>query len=252
MQKFRVNVVRIPRIYYPLDITLHTDLQLTPNAANHVATVLRMRVGDSLLIFNNKNCEYKASIRSITKREVVVVINEQQVNDRESPLAIHLIQAVARGEKMDWIIQKASELGAHSITPIITRRSGVKLTDKRWQKRLQHWQAVAISAAEQCGRNRLLNIQPVIDFNVLLEQPLTGNKFILAPMATQSLSTDVPLIAKSVQLLIGPEGGFSEQELQLATEHSFKAIKLGPRILRTETAAIAIIAICQAYFGDLR
>ncbi len=243
--------MRTTRIYVLEALSENTPFSLTGNAANHVANVLRLRIGDDIVLFNGNGGEYAANILEITKRQVTVQVLTQSKDDRESPLQIHLIQAVARGEKMDWIIQKATELGVHKITPLLTERSGVKLSPDRWEKRHQHWQAVAISACEQCGRNRLPEIAQIINYPSLLEQPQPGTSLILAPDALQPLTVNMPLNSPQINLFIGPEGGFSEQELQQAEIHGLTAVKLGPRVLRTETAAITSVSIIQALFGDL-
>lgn len=251
MQEFRFVLMSAPRIYYSETLQVNTEISLTGNAANHVAKVLRMQLGDDLRIFNGDGYEYAAKIIAINKRDVKVNIETTIENNKESPLQIHLQQAVARAEKMDWIVQKSTELGVASITPIITERSGVKLSADRWDKRLEHWRAIAISACEQCGRNRIPEINPVVTFSYLLEQAQGGQCFILAPNAPTRLTTHLISTNASIQLLIGPEGGFSPLELQKAEQRGYCALSLGPRILRAETAPIVAVSVLQAYFGDL-
>lgn len=240
-----------PRIYYSETLQINTEISLTDNAANHVAKVLRRQVGDELRIFNGDGCEYLAKIMAINKRDVAVKIETLIENNQESPVQIHLQQAVARAEKMDWVVQKATELGVATITPLITERSGVKLSAERWEKRLEHWRAIAISACEQCGRNRLPEIKPILTLTDLFEQRPIGRSFILAPTAISQLTDNLILTDPNIQVLIGPEGGFSPIEQKNAEERGYCALRLGPRILRTETAPIVALTVLQAYFGDL-
>lgn len=241
----------LPRIYHPEQLADQSDVLLTANAANHVAKVLRMQPGEALIIFNGDGYDYAATIATINKREVRIIIDAAMKNNNDSPLQIHLLQAVARAEKMDWVVQKATELGVTSITPIITERCGVKLSDDRWEKRVQHWQAVSISACEQCGRNQLPQIHSAIHLPALLAQERSGALFILSPEAATPLTAHPELAKASIHILVGPEGGFSEQECKQAKERGYQPLKLGPRILRTETAPIVALSLFQGYFGDL-
>lgn len=240
--------MRIPRIYHPAPLAVAQTIELTAEAANHVARVLRMPVAAKLILFNGDGQQYAGTISVIGKRNVQVKVHAAEHKSLESPLTIHLAQAVARAEKMDWILQKATELGVSSITPLITERSGVKLDAERWQKRQHHWEAVIVSACEQCGRNRLPSVIQPQEFTTFIMQSHTGTKLILAPDAATPLPSAVS--EQTVTILIGPEGGFSEHELQQAQQAGFSATQCGPRILRTETAAIATIAILQTIFGD--
>jgi 16S rRNA (uracil1498-N3)-methyltransferase len=244
--------MRLTRIYIEDTIHANNTVLIVGNAANHIANVLRLRVGDELILFHN-NTESRAAIVTINKREVVVETSIVENVNRESRFAIHLIQAIARGEKMDWIIQKATELGVHTITPIITERCGVKLSSERWQKREQHWHSVAISACEQSGRNQLPVINSVIKFTDAVVNASNAYKILFTPEAEQSLhsiSTNVKS-ENGIAFLVGPEGGLSEIELQQAKHHQFQLFRFGSRILRTETAAIAGAAVLQSCFGDL-
>ncbi|MBX9705445.1 MAG: 16S rRNA (uracil(1498)-N(3))-methyltransferase [Gammaproteobacteria bacterium] len=240
--------MRIPRIYHPAPLAVAQTVELTAEAANHVARVLRMPVAAELLLFNGDGQQYASTITAISKRNVQVKIHAAEYKPVASPLQIHLAQAVARAEKMDWILQKATELGVSSITPLITERSGVKLDAERWQKRQQHWEAVIISACEQCGRNQLPSVTQPQEFTAFVAQPRSGTKLILAPEATTPLPSAV--IEQAVTIVIGPEGGFSDLELTQAQQAGFSATQFGPRILRTETAAIAAVAVLQMIFGD--
>lgn len=248
--------MRIPRIYQATKFSAGITVSLTADAANHVARVLRLTVGSELRLFNGEGGEYAAKIVEINKKQVLVQIGEYFAVNTESPLKIHLGQAISRGEKMDFVMQKAVELGVTSITPIITERCGVKLSEERWNKRVQHWRAVAVSACEQCGRDKLPIIAEPILLADWLKQANTGVQLVLDPDAGQTLRTIFPIgagnntLIKDVTLLIGPEGGLSEMEIELAKQNNFTSLNLGPRILRTETAGIAAIAALQSWLGD--
>lgn|SRR5579883_58214 len=224
-------------------------LQLTDSAAHHLATVLRAKIGDSVTIFNGEGGEYQSVIKEITKKKVIVETQQFLTIDRESPLDIYLAQGISRGEKMDYTIQKAVELGVKKIFPIITERCNVKLDEERRDKRLLHWTSVIISACEQSGRNHVPEILLPQKFENFLKTADADWKFILAPQASKKLS-EFPIKKNSrVILLIGPEGGFSDNEIKIATD--FHALNLGPRILRTETAGLTALSALQFYAGDL-
>ena len=238
----------IPRIYQnsPLDKTV----QLTTLAMQHVVTVLRLTTGAPVILFNGDNYEYHGELELLDKRNVRVNIQKKIFVDRESPLKIHLAQGIARGEKMDFIIQKAVELGVDEITPIFTVRCNVKLDQDRLLKRLAHWQQVAISAAEQCGRNTITLIHRPCDFSHFIAHCVGEYKFILSHRAEKNLNDSAPGVTQCT-LVVGPEGGFDPQELQQAQQHTFTPLLLGPRILRTETAALVAVSLLQGRFGDL-
>jgi 16S rRNA (uracil1498-N3)-methyltransferase len=244
--------MRVSRVYQAIKLSPNTLVTLTANAVNYLSRVLRLSQGDELRVFNEMDGEFAASIKEINKHQVIVQLNEPLNVDNESPLKIHLGQAIARGEKMDWVIQKATELGVAQITPLITERCGVKLSEERWHKRLQHWQAVAISACEQCGRHKIPIINEprvLVDWLKKVEGEI---KLILDPYAKQKIKEKIKdQVAQSIVLLIGPEGGLSEAEVNSAKENNFDAIFLGPRILRTETAGIAALAAIQCLLGDI-
>lgn len=243
------------RIYAPLSLQPDTQVSLSGEQARYVGKVLRLRPGDNVIVFDGKSGEYAASICSISKANVVLNITQHLDIDVESPLHIHLLQCVSRGERMDFVVQKATELGVQRITPVLSQFSVVKLDRNRAEKRQQHWEKVASSACEQCGRNSL----PQIDFPVALAkwfgdnldtQATAGSRLLLSPGASEKLSSvELPVAAAIV--LIGPEGGFSEAEYAQAVAAGFHNISFGPRILRTETAAIAAVTALQSLFGDL-
>ncbi len=252
----------IPRIYQPVSLTPDTRVQLDETASHHLMRVLRVALHETVILFNgelwqHQQGEFECRIIQFDKKKVTVDIVRFIAREVEAPVRLHLAQAIARGEKMDWILQKAVELGVTQITPLITARCNVRLDDKREEKRLTHWQAVIVSACEQSGRNQL----PVIAAPVLLEkwllQPneVVGTyRFVLSPHQQHQHQQQRPATLPSqalITLLIGPEGGLSETEVNAAVQHGFIPLTLGPRILRTETAAIAAIAIFQSWYGDM-
>lgn len=244
------------RFYHPEAITAGQMIELSSENKHHAARVLRLRNGDAITLFNGRGGEYSARIDSIRKDNIAVLVDSYRDIDRESPLHIELAQAICVNEKMDWIIQKSVELGVSSIQPVSTARSIVHLSDERSGKRLQHWQKIVISACEQCGRNLVPQIYPLITLPEWLSRKKMHRTpqdilIMLSATAAQSLK-DLPEPAADakVALVIGPEGGFTEEE-ELAIGHSgFVPLHLGSRILRTESAALAAIAAMQALWGD--
>lgn len=240
------------RIYQPTTFVINQNCRLDEKASHHIARVLRMYVGDKLTVFNGEGGEYNAVITKIDKKGVDVQIIDFLLRDAESPLDIYLAQGIARGEKMDFIVQKAVELGVKKIIPIITERCNVRLNQEREDKRLQHWQSVIISACEQSGRNILPTILPPMTLMEWLPQITADVNFVLAPAAPDKLPELTFSKHKSVAILIGPEGGLSVEEIELAKQHGFLGLNLGPRILRTETAPLAAITIFQCLYGDMQ
>ena len=244
------------RFYHPEEITTGQTIALSAENKHHAARVLRLRKGDPVTLFNGRGGEFCARIDSIRKDSITVLVDSYQDTNRESPLHIELAQAICVNEKMDWIIQKSVELGVSSIQPVSTARSIVHLSDGRSGKRLQHWQKIVISACEQCGRNQVPQIYPLITLPEWLSRKKMHRTpqdilIMLSATAAQSLK-DLPEPAADakVALVIGPEGGFTEEE-ELAIGHSgFVPLHLGSRILRTESAALAAIAAMQALWGD--
>jgi len=237
------------RIYQPVPLALGA-WRLDEKASHHLARVLRAAIGEEITLFNGEGGEYRAVIRAISKKQVDVELLQFSSRTVESPVHLILAQGIARGEKMDFVIQKAVELGVSEIYPIITERCNVRLDKEREQKRLEHWRAVVISACEQCGRNQL----PILHAPMLLPawlQALRAElKFILLPQVERKLKAH-STTAKQIALLIGPEGGLSEQEITAAQAADFIALNLGPRVLRTETAALTALAVLQFQFGDI-
>lgn len=222
---------------------------LDDEAANHVGRVLRMSSGAELILFNGDGYNYPAVISSSDKKRVTVTVAAAQPNPVESPLRIHLGQGISRGDRMDFAIQKAVELGVTEITPLFTERCGVKLEGDRLAKRNEQWQKIAISACEQSGRSIVPVVHPAISLTQWLAQQTKELKLTLHPRADDTIKTLQP--ATQVRLVIGPEGGFSDQEMALTAEAGFTGIQLGPRVLRTETAALTAISALQLQFGDL-
>lgn len=240
----------VSRIYQAVTLSEQTTLRLDENATHHLSRVLRVKKGDYLIIFNGKGGEYKTIITDIDKKAVTVDILSHYPREAESPIDLHLAQGIARGEKMDFIIQKAVELGVSKITPIITERCNVRLMPEREEKRTKHWQSIAISACEQCGRNQIPIIFSPVFLNEWLAQVKADHCFVLSPHVEAKLPVTLSQDT-SIVLLIGPEGGLSDLEVTTAFQHGFLPLKLGPRVLRTETAAITSLAILQYRFGDL-
>jgi 16S rRNA (uracil1498-N3)-methyltransferase len=242
--------VTISRIFIPQTLKEGESIALPPGAAHHVARVLRLCAADPLVLFNGQGGEWDARIESITKSTVRARINAFHSTERESPLNITLVQGISRGERMDYTIQKAVELGVSAIVPVLTRRSTVRLEADRSERRLEHWQKVVIGACEQCGRNRIPPIGPIQPLVQCLARSGPGLKFLLAPESSQTLST-LPAPTAPIILLAGPEGGLSKEECPEATTAGYLPIRLGPRVLRTETAALVALSAMQTLWGDL-
>lgn len=238
------------RIYQPGHYQPGDTVALSASAGQHTGIVLRMQPGDPLTLFCNDNHEYAAVIDTAHKKQVTVHIKDKIEANRESPRAIHLAQSISKGDRMDWVVQKAVELGVTSITPIRSERTVVKLDEKRLLKKQAQWEAIAISACEQCGRNTLPLIHPVMAYNDYLQQSQAAIKLVLAPQNAKTWH-DYDLSQGDIALLIGPEGGLTDEEIHQAREHHFQVLRLGPRVLRTETAALSALSMLQAVCGDL-
>ncbi|CDG16862.1 16S rRNA (uracil(1498)-N(3))-methyltransferase [Xenorhabdus doucetiae] len=242
--------MRIPRIYHPERLSTGTEIHLSDDAANHVGRVLRMGNGQALQLFDGSNQVFDATITETSKKTVKVAILDGTFSDHESPLNLHLGQVMSRGEKMEFTIQKSVELGVNTITPLLSERCGVKLDAERLEKKLQQWKKIAIAACEQCGRNQLPEIRPVMSLETWCAENDGSLKLNLHPRAKHSINT-LPLPVEKVRLLIGPEGGLSAEEIEMTAKYQFTDILLGPRILRTETTALTAITALQVRFGDL-
>lgn len=243
--------MRIPRIYHPESLEYQTQCQLSEDAANHVGRVLRMVEGEQLELFDGSNHIYPAIITESNKKSVKVNILGRELSDKESNLKIHLGQVISRGERMEFTIQKSVELGVNVITPLWSEHCGVKLDGERMDKKIQQWQKIVIAACEQCGRNVVPEIRPLMKLQDWCAEDDGAIKLNLHPRAQHSIKT-LPMIPKDgVRLLIGSEGGLSEQEIVQTQQKGFTEILLGKRVLRTETASLAAISALQIYFGDL-
>lgn len=247
------NANPLSRIYFPGEIPPHGSCLLAPAQAHHVARVLRLQAGDAITLFDGRGIEYAAVIARIAKSGITLNVGEPRRIDRESPLAVTLAQAISSGERMDYTVQKAVELGVAGIQPLESARSVVRLDGIRARKRLAHWQAVVIAACEQCGRNRVPEIAPVMALRdwlgLAVRRPASETRMLLAPQAGITLR-EVPRPRAGVTVLAGPEGGFTTEEQHDATRAGFVAVRMGPRVLRTETAAVAALAAMQALWGD--
>jgi len=241
----------MPRFYCPPPIPEQGSFRLPADAAHHASRVLRLRAGEAVQLFDGLGNECHGILDDLSGKQVVVGNISQVVADRESPLPVLLAQALSSSEKMDWVIQKATELGVTEIQPLATARSVARLSAERVVKRTEHWQQVAISACEQCGRNVLPVIHAPLDIMVWLQQMRTSadSKYILLPQGAKSLREQLKPEGR-VALLIGAEGGFTEDESESALLCGFTPVRLGARVLRTETAAVAGLATLQTLWGD--
>jgi 16S rRNA (uracil1498-N3)-methyltransferase len=241
------------RLYIPGSYGTESLLQLDADKTRYLGRVLRLRTGDTVSVFDGVGSEYRATITAIAKSSATLRIDARTATGTESPLRVHLVQGISRGERMDFVIQKATELGVKRITPVLTEFGVVKLDGTRAEKRRDHWQKVAASACEQSGRVRL----PLIDAPLPLKNwfgskpPTADTEIILKPGAAKPLIAIAAPTTK-ICVLIGPEGGFSDGELDDAEASGFDAVSLGPRVMRTETAAIAAIAVLQSLWGDFK
>ncbi|MCX7176569.1 MAG: 16S rRNA (uracil(1498)-N(3))-methyltransferase [Proteobacteria bacterium] len=240
----------VPRFYCPIPLQSGRTITLPPEAAHHALRVLRLRSGDELVLFDGLGGEYPGRVVDAA-RTMRVALEDWRDTEREAPLALTLVQALPAGDKMDWVVQKAVELGAATIQPVQAKRSVVRLAGERADKRVGHWQQVAISACEQSGRNRLPIIGAVVDLPHYLGMPRGENdtRLLLSPQSGARLSA-LPRPAGGVTLLIGPEGGLDEDEEHAAHSVGFQSVSLGSRVLRTETAGLAAMAAILALWGD--
>jgi 16S rRNA (uracil1498-N3)-methyltransferase len=242
--------MRKPHLYLDQILQEGEQVILPTSTAHHVARVLRMRPGQDLSLFNNTGIEYDARIIKIDSKTAEVEVLSSCNNDRESVLDITLAQGISRSQHMDYTLQKAVELGVKHIVPVFTEFSNVRLNEQRQTAKINHWQKLIINATEQCGRNRLPVLDPPLSLADWLIQDQNQTRLILNPGGEGELSA-VARPQGPLSLLTGPEGGFSDTEVALAKQHNYVPIVLGPRILRTETAALVGISICQALWGDL-
>ncbi|MEL7400630.1 MAG: 16S rRNA (uracil(1498)-N(3))-methyltransferase [Pseudomonadota bacterium] len=241
--------MRVPRLYTTSALTVAQSIQLDEAAARYISRVLRMEPGRPLILFNGEGGEYDAVLESVGKKQVSVGITEHRALDRQSPLKIHLGIGLSKGDRFEWVLQKATELGVHSITPLFTERSEVKLNGDRLQKKLDHWRQITLSSCEQCQLNRPPQLRAASKYEQWLLEADQQHKFVLHHRSEQTL--EATLRPESVALVIGPEGGLSENEIEQAMNQGFAPLTLGPRVLRTETAPLAAISVMQYLWGDL-
>lgn len=244
------------RIYQNSDLNLNEILQLSDDAFGHIIRVLRLTEGDFLALFNGKEAiQYTAKLIEIKKKHASVKIISKETIHNESPLNIHLGQGISRGDRMDFTLQKSVELGVNTITPLFTERCGVKLSAERLDKKREQWQKIVISACEQSGRCLVPEVAQPLLLQEWLEQETCALKLNLHPKANHSIMTlpmDLSSNTPKVRLLIGPEGGLTDEEISQANKADFQDVLLGPRILRTETAALTAITALQCRLGDLK
>lgn len=243
--------MRIPRVYLDHELRTGREVRLPDQAGEHVARVLRLERGAPLILINGDGHEYDATLAALAKHAVTAQIHGVREVNRESPLRITLAQGIARGEKMDWILQKATELGVARIVPLVTERTEVKLDEERTGRRMAHWTSVIAGACEQSGRTRL----PVLEAPLRMDRwlgALTDDAALRLALLPEGNVTvrHFPQMDNGALLTVGPEGGFSDNDIALLKQANFHGLRLGPRILRTETAGLAALAALQAHFGD--
>ena len=241
------------RLFCESGLTVGELVTLPQTAAHHARDVLRLGAGDAVTLLNGLGGEYTARLTLVSRKLVQAEVLSHSLRDAEPPFHLHVAQSLATGDKMDWIVEKAVELGAASVVPVAAERSVLRLAPERAARRVTHWQAIARAACVQCGRNRLALIQPVVTLDAYLAavKDLAGLKLMLSPVADVAFRTlAVPASGASIHLLIGPEAGLSDVEEARARAAGFAAISLGPRVLRTETAALAALAAIHARWGD--
>nr|WP_136250364.1 16S rRNA (uracil(1498)-N(3))-methyltransferase [Ningiella ruwaisensis] len=242
--------MRIPRFFTRQELQADIELELEESVSHYINTVLRLKTEAPIILFNGNGADYPAEIIFSHKKKTQVYVNAQISLNVESPLRIHLAQGISKGDRMDYALQKAVELGVSEISPVVTEHCNVKLSDDRWLKKQEQWEKSIISACEQSQRNVLPKLNPRISFSKLIASKTDMRKLILAP-GSQTYLSGLPRSQSGFLLLIGPEGGFSEQEVYTAEQIGFTPVNMGPRILRTETAAATSISVLQALHGDL-
>lgn len=240
----------VSRIYQNAPLAVGQSYSLDEDGAAHIGRVLRMQAGEQIGLFNGDGHDYLAEITQSSKKNVTVSILSSTENNSESPLDIHLGQVISRGDRMDFTIQKSVELGVTTITPLFSERCGVKLSGERLDKKIQQWQKIVVSACEQSGRSFVPQIRPAMDLQAWCSEQTSATKLNLHPRAKFGIN-GLALTNNKVRLLIGPEGGLSSQEIDMTQDFDFTEILLGPRVLRTETAALTTISALQLKFGDI-
>lgn len=244
-------LMRIPRIYHPELLANQTSCILSEDATNHVGRVLRMTEGDQIILFDGSNHIFHATLQAVGKKQIIAKIDGSELDNRESNLPIHLGQVISRGDRREFTIQKSVELGVKTITPLWSERCGVKLNDERQDKKLQQWQKIAIAACEQCGRNEIPEIRPIMKLTDWCKEQDDMLKLNLHPRAKYTIRQLPNVPEAGVRLLIGSEGGLSAEEIAMTETQGFTEVLLGKRVLRTETASLAAITALQVCFGDI-
>lgn len=241
----------MPRFHVPQALAAGQQLELPANVAHHIH-VVRMEPGDTLTLFNGDGGQYTAVLTDVQKKKAWAEVKLFQPVDVELPFAVTLAQALPEGSKMDWIIEKSIELGVAAVQPLAARRCVVRLSAERAEKKLEHWQGIVVSASEQCGRNRLAQLAAPVEFREWIGQQDLHKRVILTPRASESLADwarhQPP---QALTIMVGPEGGFSDEEEAEALRHGALPLSIGPRVLRTETAALAALSILGAAWGGL-
>ena len=240
--------MRIPRLYTPQPLATGRTIELRDAPAHYLSRVLRLSPGRPVIVFNGEGGEFSGSLVSMDKKSVEVQLDEYSSFDRLPELTIELAIGLSRGERWDYVLQKATELGVSRIVPLLTERTEVKLKGERLQKKIDHWQQICISACEQCQRNRLPEITEVTALEAYLPRAVGERKFVLHHRDSQKLAAGSAPV--SLSLLIGPEGGLSETEIEIARREDFAPLTLGPRVLRTETAPTVALSLVQYLWGD--
>ncbi|MFM8518412.1 MAG: 16S rRNA (uracil(1498)-N(3))-methyltransferase [Nevskiaceae bacterium] len=245
------------RLFVPQPLQSGELVELPSEVARHVRQVLRLREGAEVVLFDGRGGEFVAQLQAAGRTSVRARVDQHRAIERESPLGITLLQGIARGERMDFVVQKATELGVQRIVPVMMARCVVQLGAERADRRREHWLAVAASACEQCGRNRLPLISEPMTLATACDASTESLRWLLDPEGEVTLrealaaATVAASPVRNITLLVGPEGGLEPQEQQLAIQPGFRGLRFGPRILRTETAALAVIAALQCLAGDL-
>jgi 16S rRNA (uracil1498-N3)-methyltransferase len=241
--------VRPPRIHCIQALAAGSRVQLDAGPSRHLTRVLRLTAGDALVLFDGRGGEYPATIVEAGRESVLAQTGDHRPVEAESPLELHLGIAISRGERMEWVMQKATELGVSAVSPLTSERTGVRLAGERAARKLRHWRQIAVSACEQCGRNRVPEISPPAPLAGWLDTVVAERKLVLHHRAGGG--AEPAGTPRSAALLVGPEGGLSAAEIAAAEARGFASLRLGPRVLRTETAPLAAIAILQSRWGDM-
>ncbi len=242
--------MRIPRLYINQPLQSDIEVNLERDKAHHISHVLRMRIGDRVKLFNDADQEYLATLKELNKKTAILEIEDGYSVNRESKLEIVLGLGISRGQHMDYSIQKAVELGTYEIVPVITEFSNVKIQDGRKENKLSHWRNIIINATEQSGRTRLTKLREPVTFREYLNNVTNKNRFIFHPLNSRKFD-GLTINSNGLNIMVGPEGGFSENEIITAQDYDFIVVDMGPRILRAETAVVTALSICQHRWGDL-